>query len=143
MTDDRLANTQAGVDRLHAEGQGVWRLGLYPRAVIADIAAAATEHPTAAALLSSIEAFTQGILDRAATEPLRCLMCVAAFDGTHVPAALSALSGDVPVPEHYLIGGVCASCWSQPDAQQRIREALAAGLGVKMRVIDIGPAGHA
>jgi hypothetical protein len=70
-------------------------------------------------------------------------MCVATFDLTHVPAALSAISGDVPVPEHYLIGGVCASCWSQPDAKQRIQAALASGLGVKMRVIDIGPAGHA
>ena len=93
--------------------------------------------------MTSIDAFTQEILDRATTDPLRCLMCVAAFDGTHVPAALSALSGDVPIPEHYLIGGVCASCWSQPDAKNRIKETLAAGLGVKMRVIDIGPAGRA
>jgi hypothetical protein len=143
VTDDRLANTQAGLTALHAEGQGVWRLGLYPRAVIADIAVAAKEHPTAAALMSSIEAYTQSMHDRAATDPLRCLMCAATFDLPHVPAALSALSGDVPVPEHYLIGGVCASCWNQPDAQRHIREALAAGLGVKMRVIDIGPAGHA
>jgi hypothetical protein len=143
MTDDRLANNKAGLTAIHAEGQGVWRLGLYPRAVIADIAAAATEHPTAAALMSSIEVYTQDMHDRAATDPVQCLMCVATFDLAHVPVALSALSGDVPVPEHYLIGGVCASCWSQPDAQRHVREALAAGLGVKVRVIDIGPAGHA
>ena len=143
MTADRLANNQAGLTAIHAEGQGVWRLGLYPRAVIVGIAAAAREHPAAAALMSSIEVYTQGMHDRAPTDPVQCLMCVTTFDGTHVPAALSAISGDVPVPEHYLIGGVCASCWSQPDAQWHIREALAAGLGVKMRVIDIGPAGHA
>jgi len=71
------------------------------------------------------------------------LIAAVVFDGTHVPAALSGISGDVPVPEHYLIGGVCASCWSQPDGKQRILAALASGLGVKMRVIDIGPAGHA
>ena len=143
MTDDRLAINRAGLEAIHAEGQGVWRLGLYPRAVIAGIAMAAREHPTAAALMSSIEVYTQGMHDRATTDPVQCLMCVAAFDLTHVPAALSAISGDVPVPEHYLIGGVCASCWSRPDAQRHIREALAAGLGVKMRVIDIGPEGHA
>jgi hypothetical protein len=143
MIDDRLANNQAGLTAIHAEGQGVWRLGLYPRAVIAGIAAAAKEHPTAAALMSSIETYTQGMHDRAPTDPVRCLMCVATFDQTHVPAALSAISGDVPVPEHYLIGGVCASCWSRPDAKQRIQAALASGLGVRMRVIDIGAAGHA
>ena len=143
MTEDRLANNQAGLTAIHAEGQGVWRLGLYPRAVIAGIAAAAKEHPTAAALMSSIEAYTQGMHDRAPADPVRCLMCVATFDLTHVPAALSAISSDVPVPEHYLIGGVCASCWSRPDAKQRIQAALASGLGMRMRVIDIGPAGHA
>jgi hypothetical protein len=134
---------RAGLEALHAEGQGVWRLGLYPRAGIAGIAVAAKEHPAAAALMSSINAYTQSIHDRATTDPLRCLMCVAAFDLNHGPAALSALSGAVPTPEHYLIGGICASCWSQPDAKRNIREALAAGLGVKMRLIDIGPAGHA
>jgi hypothetical protein len=143
MTDDRLAINRAGLEAIHAEGQGVWRLGLYPHAVIAGIAVAAKDHPTAAALMSSIEVYTQGMHDRATTDPVQCLMCVATFDLIHVPAALSAISGDVPVPEHYLIGGVCASCWNRPDAKQRILAALASGLGVRMRVIDIGPAGHA
>ena len=32
MTDDRLAINRAGITAIHAEGQGVWRLGLHPRA---------------------------------------------------------------------------------------------------------------
>jgi hypothetical protein len=114
--------------------------GLYPRAVIAGIAAAAKEHPTAAALMSSIETYTQGMHDRAPTDPVRCPDV--RRDVRPNPCAGSVV-GDVPLPEHYLIGGVCASCWSRPDAKQRIQAALASGLGVRMRVIDIGAAGHA
>jgi hypothetical protein len=63
--------------------------------------------------------------------------------GRVAAACAGSVVGDVPVPEHYLIGGVCASCWNRSDAKQHIQAALASGLGVRMRVIDIGPAGHA
>ena len=131
MTDDRLATNRAGLAAIHAAGQGVWRLGLYPSAMTMDL--------TDPDLVAAIAAFVSDVAKR----PTQCLLCNTTFSATDIPAAVQTLCADIPNARDYLTGGICGACWRLPDVWGRVRAALADGFRATVRMLDISPAGHA
>jgi hypothetical protein len=61
MTADRLAINRASTAKIHAEGQGIWRLGLYPPNVV--------PHPEDRGLWTAVSSIVTNI----DTRPTQCL----------------------------------------------------------------------
>jgi hypothetical protein len=118
--------TQTGLDAMHAEGQGVWRIGLHhPKSL-----------PESDALAGSVRA----LYERSAKT--KCLTCDANFARGRV-AGIATLCADVPDPQHWMVSAICGACFGRLDIRHAIRSTLEHGLGVKIRRIDIGAPGRA
>jgi hypothetical protein len=143
MTADRMSANQAGLAAIRTEFDGIWRIGLYPRAAIAGIAAAANNDAAARVLSNAVTAYTQSIRDRPATDQAQCLTCETTFDRRHLPEGLSTLRADVSAARRYMVGGLCRECWQRPGIRDLVRVAYGATMGVDIRIINVGAAGHA
>jgi hypothetical protein len=145
-----ISELQAGMERIQAEGQGVWQLSIYgPEAVLALLHNSFVGDADATRTMTAIARLIAGIHEVASTpKPMLCLLCDTKFGRRSMPLAWVLLHARRDDPSQAVGNGICAACYKKYPSAEALSPPVIALYKAKMitdlRLLPpIGPPGHA